>query len=107
VSLLAGLSHRGEYPQAVLAEFEALMVALKTGWATDTAQPGMAVFWFDTTAPDGWAFMNGQTVLRKDNPVLTDIYTRNPTSFGGGDGVTTMTLPNTTAISPYMIMRLG
>jgi len=108
MSLLAGLSHRGEYPQAVLAEFEALMVALKQAWATDTLLPGMSVIWYDpANIPAGWALHNGQSVLRKDNPLLTEMSRLEPTMIGPGDGVTTITLPNDGGVPPPHIIRLG
>jgi hypothetical protein len=107
MSLLVGVSNRGEYPQPVEEEFSRLMAALQQAWAVDTLKPGMSVFWPDTVIPAGWALANGQAVSRTSNPVLWEQARRNPTRFGTGDGATTFTLPNLTAVSALIIMRLG
>lgn len=86
--------------------FEALMTfgaglnatSIKLG-GNELLPPGTGALWFDDTAPDGWALVNGGTLLRGENPVL---FGRWGTRYGAGDGVTTFGMPDLRLRFPIM-----
>jgi hypothetical protein len=56
--------------------------------------PGMAMEWWDVTAPTGWHFEDGSAVSRAANPVLTAMFSAQGFPHGDGDGSTTVNLPD-------------
>lgn len=54
-------------------------------------KPGMIMMWAGPVAPDGWLLCQGQTVARASYP---NLFAAIGTFYGGGDGVTTFTLPD-------------